>query len=196
MYCDASIGMLTSMSLSLNSAGIGIVRVITPEVGTATAAWRIRVPELRHARLIASATSSVSTGLRSSIIPSPSGSMANASTRNRFPERLSSISLTADGLISMPKMGSLRLSRAKLRFLKVDSTQSIQPRIKPAPRETIADNAPQTTATSSCAGKSLQDCDAASPSRLASPLALSSAVTPHGVCSWPTAAMIAASRPC
>jgi hypothetical protein len=54
IYWDASIDMLTSMSLSLNSAGIGTVRVITLEVGTATAARRKRVPDLRQARLIAS----------------------------------------------------------------------------------------------------------------------------------------------
>jgi hypothetical protein len=117
MYWDASIEMLVSMSLSLKSAGIGTMRVITPEVGTATAARRSRVPALRHARLMASAIASVSAGLRSSIIPSPSGSMANASTRHRGPERLNSTSLTAEGLISMPRKGSLRLNRAKLRFL-------------------------------------------------------------------------------
>ena len=41
MYWDASIDMLTSMSLSLNSAGIGTARVITLDVGTATAAVRL-----------------------------------------------------------------------------------------------------------------------------------------------------------
>ena len=117
MYWAASNAMLVSMSLSLKSAGIGMVRVITLEVGTATAARRARMPALRQARLIASATPSVSVGLRSSTMPSPSGSMAKPSTRNRGPERLSSTSLTAEGPMSMPRMGSLRVNRAKLRFL-------------------------------------------------------------------------------